>query len=344
MNRREAAVKGSWLWTAAGAGLAAYALTRSLRERSLSGKIVAITGGSRGLGLQLAREFAAEGCSLVLCARGQAELRRARKDLEEGGTQVLTVPCDVTDQRQVDHFIDKANDAFGQIDVLVNNAGTIQVGPVENMELHDFREAMDLIFYGTLQPTLTVLPQMLNRREGVIVNITSIGGKVPVPHLLPYCCAKFASVGFSEGLAAEVASKGVQVLTVAPGTMQTGSYVNAQFRGDVVKEAEWFSASETLPLLAMSMERAAREIVTAVKRGESELVMPASANLMARLHGAFPELSIAAAGWANRMLPGPSRSTEKVSGLEIQRRNISPKLRHISELARPQARRAHQPA
>jgi NAD(P)-dependent dehydrogenase (short-subunit alcohol dehydrogenase family) len=103
-----------------------------------------------------------------------------------------------------------------RIDLLVNNAGEIQAGPLESMALEDFERALRIMFWGTVYPTWTVLPQMRERQSGRIVNITSIGAKVAVPHLLPYTCAKFAMIGFSEGLRAELAGKGIQVVTIAP--------------------------------------------------------------------------------------------------------------------------------
>jgi short-subunit dehydrogenase len=105
---------------------------------------------------------------------------------------------------------------------LVNNAGVIQMGPVEDQSLEDFEEALGTMFYGVLMPIWSVLPQMISRGEGRIVNITSIGGKLSVPHLLPYNCAKFAAVGLSEGLRAELGRSKISVTTIVPGLMRTG--------------------------------------------------------------------------------------------------------------------------
>src|SRR5690242_4969259 len=127
--------------TAAAGGVAAALLSR--REPfDFRGKVVLITGGSRGLGLAMARGFAQEGSSLVLCARSEAELETARLDLARPGSEVLTVPCDVSDRAQVERMIGAALERFGRIDVLVNNAGVIQVGPVDNMTVEDFESAM----------------------------------------------------------------------------------------------------------------------------------------------------------------------------------------------------------
>ncbi len=166
-------------------GLAGREVLQRLREANLQGQVALITGGSRGLGFLLAREFAHEGCRLVICARDEQELERAREDLERHGAEVLAVPCDVADRAQVDRLVEEATQRFGRVDILVNNAGIIQVGPIETMTLQDFEDALGVMFWGVVYPTLAVLPQMLERQSGRIVNITSIGGKVSVPHLIP---------------------------------------------------------------------------------------------------------------------------------------------------------------
>lgn len=284
-----------------GAGLVARAALRRRSTVSLRNQVVLITGGSRGLGLALAHAFAREGCRIAICAREPNELEAARHDLGIGD-RLVTVECDVTDRAQVEAAIDRVTSRLGQIDVLVNNAGEIQVGPVESMTLDDFEHAMRSMFWGTVYPTWTVLPQMRARQGGRIVNITSIGGKVAVPHLLPYTCAKFATIGFSEGLRAELAGKGITIVTIAPGLMRTGSHLNAFFKGDRKREALWFSLGATLPGVSMSAERAARQIVNAAKRGEAEKILSVPANLLALGHGMFPGLTSDVLGWVNRIL------------------------------------------
>lgn len=119
------------------AGLAAIAAVAKQRQSTtnVAGKTVLVTGGSRGLGFVLAREFAREGCGIVICARGESALEQARLALRAEGARVLAVPCDVTDQAQVADLIQQANRYFGGVDILVNNAGTIQVGPLQNVTL-----------------------------------------------------------------------------------------------------------------------------------------------------------------------------------------------------------------
>ena len=279
----------------------------------IAGRIVVITGGSRGLGLGLARTFAEEGCRLAICARDNGELNAAREDLERGGAEVLALECDVTDRNQVVRFIGRVLAHYGRVDILVNNAGDIQVGPVESMTLDDFESAMKVMFWGTVYPTLELLPQFLERGDGRIVNITSIGGKIAVPHLLPYSCAKFAAVGFSEGLHAELAPKGVKVVTIAPGLMRTGSYLNARFKGDQDKEARWFALGASVPGMSMSGERAARQIVDATIRGDAEKILSTQAYVAARLHGMAPGFTSDLLGAVARIIlpSGQSQRTKR---------------------------------
>jgi short-subunit dehydrogenase len=194
---------------------------------------------------------------------------------------------------------------LGPVQVLINNAGSIQVGPVDVMTLEDYEHALRIHFWAPLYTTLAVLPEMRRRREGRIVNITSIGGKIAVPHLLPYGASKFALVGLSEGLRAELLQDGVYVTTVCPGLMRTGSPPNADFKGKHRAEYAWFSISDSLPLLSMSAERAARQIVTACKHGSAEVWLGLPTKLAVAFHGLFPGLTADILGWVNRLLPGP---------------------------------------
>lgn len=282
------------------------ALARALRRRQMAdlrGETVLVTGGSRGLGLLLAREFGREGCRVAISARDQAELDAARDLLaQEGVDDVFTVTCDVSDSTQVAEMIGQTTQRFGQIDILVNNAGIIQVGPLETNTLQDFRDAAGVMQWGTIFCTLGVLPEMLRRRKGRIVNITSIGGKLSVPHMLPYSTAKFAAVGFTEGLRAELSPKGIQVTTIVPGLMRTGSQFNGLFKGDVVREFTWFGVAGSLPIMSMDAERAAREIVLATRRGDAERILTLPALLGARLHGVFPGLTANLFALAHRLV------------------------------------------
>jgi NAD(P)-dependent dehydrogenase (short-subunit alcohol dehydrogenase family) len=291
--------------TAVGVGIGSVALLRWLRAADLRGAVVLITGGSRGLGYALAEEFARHGARLAICARGDEGLTLAASRLREQGAEVVPIRCDVGDRAQVNRTVAWVEERLGPVDVLVNNAGIMTVGPLEAQTAADFDEAMRVMYWGVVNTTLAVLPGMRERRAGRIVNITSIGGKVSVPHLLPYGSAKFAAVGFSEGLHAEVAKDGISVTTVVPGLMRTGSYVNAFFKGRNQAEYTWFSLSDSVPPAAISVRRAARQIVWAARTGRAELVISLPAQVLARIHGLLPGITTRLLGLANRLLPQP---------------------------------------
>jgi NAD(P)-dependent dehydrogenase (short-subunit alcohol dehydrogenase family) len=326
-----------------GLGMVAKEALQRTRQTDLQGQVTLVTGGSRGLGFLLAREFAREGCPVAICARDASELERARQDLEDDGADVLATVCAVSDRAQVERMVDEASRRFGRIDILVNNAGIIQVGPVQTMTHADYENAMAIMFWGVVHPTLAVLPQMLERRDGRIVNITSIGGKVSVPLLVPYSCAKFAAVGFSEGLRAELAKEGIAVTTIAPGLMRTGSHLNAFFKGEQERAFAWFAPSASLPGISMDAERAARQIVLATRRGEAERILSVPANVLAKFHGLFPGLTADIFGVVNRFLPGPNgHGTAAARGMEIQERLDSPVLSRVTGWGLSAAERFHQ--
>ncbi len=283
------------------------AVIQQKRLADLGGSVVLITGGSRGLGLALAHEFGRHGCRLALCARDADELARAQEDLASKGYEVFTSVCDLTDTAQISRLIAEVTACYGQIDILVNNAGIIEVGPVQNMQRRDFEDAMNVDFWGVLDTILAVLPQMQARHSGRIVNITSIGGKVAFPHLLPYAAAKFAATGLSEGLHSELQRDGITVTTIVPGLLRTGSYFNALFKGNKTGEFVWFSLGDTLPGGSISAERAAREIVAATRRGSAERILSVPASLLARLNGVAPSTTTHLLTRINNViLPPPS--------------------------------------
>jgi NAD(P)-dependent dehydrogenase (short-subunit alcohol dehydrogenase family) len=331
-----AVTAGGFLVGAAAAAFAGSAIyRRATRPRfSLRGKTVFITGGSRGLGLALAEEFARHGAQIAICARDQEELDRARTIIEsQGASRVSTFVCDVSDREQVEDTVGKVQSEFGAIDVLVNNAGVIGVGPIENQTLGDFEEAMKTNFWSQVYATMAVLPEMRRRGEARVVNITSIGGKVAVPHLLPYCCSKFAAIAFSEGLRAELAKTDVKVVTVAPGLMRTGSHLNADFKGKHKQEFTWFSLSGTNPMTSISVSRAAKQIVDATISGRAELIITWQAELLARFHGLAPGLTADILGIVNQTLPSAGESNEKRSGKESQNIVTKSPLTALGEMA-----------
>ena len=268
------------------------------------GRVVVITGGSRGLGLLMARQLKKAGARLTLLARNREELQRAKEQLG-GGTSVLAITCDVSDRASVQHAIEIVMQHFGRIDMLINNAGIIQVGPLEHMTYGDYHHAMNVHFWGALHCTEAVLPHMRRRRAGRIVNIASIGGLIAVPHLAPYSASKFALVGYSDAVRAEVAKDGIRVTTVCPGLMRTGSSVNALMKGKREAEFAWFGALSSLPIVSIDARRAARKILDAALRGAPHLTITPQARLAAMLDRLMPNTFGRMMAVANRLLPAP---------------------------------------
>jgi NAD(P)-dependent dehydrogenase (short-subunit alcohol dehydrogenase family) len=306
-------------------------------------RVALVTGSSRGLGLLIAQELAARGFRIAICARDEAELAAAEDQLRDAGAEVLSVGCDVADRGQVDQLVRSVVDRFGRLDVLVNNAGIIEVAPVTAMTVEDFSTAHDVMFWGALYPTLAALPQ-LRAHRGRIINITSIGGKISAPHLLPYNCAKFAAVGLSEGLRAELAGTGVSVTTVVPGLMRTGSHLRAFFKGQPGKEFGWFAVAATLPGLSMDARRAARRAVRAGLSGRAELILTPAAKLAVRVQGLLPGTTARALGAVNRLLPSAGPGVAPVPGTAAARVLDSRLLRAVTVLGRSAADRYHQHA
>ncbi|HUG42280.1 MAG TPA: SDR family NAD(P)-dependent oxidoreductase [Longimicrobiales bacterium] len=248
----------------------------------LTGRVALVTGGSRGLGFLLAEELLAQGCAVAICGRDRETLERARAALREGAGEeaaVLAVRCDVADPADVAELVAKVVATYGQLDVLINNASTLQGAPLATLHREDFEEALAAGFWGMVHTTLEALPH-LRRTGGRIANITLIGGKVVVPHLLPYDCAEFAAVGFSEGLRAELAGSGVTVTTVT----------------------------------AMSARRAATAVVAALRRGDAEIVLSWQTRLLRLAHALAPGALTRVMGVANRVLPGAPGSPAVADG------------------------------
>lgn len=269
-----------------------------------AGRVVIITGGSRGLGLLMARQVRKEGARVVLLARNREELQRAKEQLG-GGAGVLAITCDVAIRASVQHAIEIVMQHFGRIDMLINNAGIIQVGPLEHMTYGDYHHAMNVHFWGALHCTEAVLPHMRRRRAGRIVNIASIGGLIAVPHLAPYSASKFALVGYSDAVRSEVAKDGIRVTTVCPGLMRTGSAVNALMKGRHEAEFAWFGALSSLPIVSIDARRAAQKILAAARRGRPHLTITPQARLAAMLDRLLPNTFGRMMAVANRLLPSP---------------------------------------
>jgi NAD(P)-dependent dehydrogenase (short-subunit alcohol dehydrogenase family) len=302
MVKRSTIIKAA----ATAAGYAAYRILLSRSRRiDFRGKVAVITGGSRGLGLILARHLASEGASVAICARHGDQLARAADELRSLGAVVCAEECDLTQVGEIERFFQAVRTRLGPVDVLINNAGVIQVGPLENPTEDDFEQALAIHLWTPLRCMEQVIHDMRRRGGGRIVNIASIGGKLAVPHLLPYSASKFALVGLSRGYRCELAKDNILVTTVCPGLMRTGSPRNALFKGQHRAEYAWFTISGAWPPASMDADRAASQILRACRDGRAEITLSLPAKLAAAASAVAPELVADLSGLAARMLPQP---------------------------------------
>jgi NAD(P)-dependent dehydrogenase (short-subunit alcohol dehydrogenase family) len=310
------------LWTAAGIGLglALRSNTRKRMRMDFHGKVVVITGGSRGLGLTLARRFAEEGARLAVLAQDAGELKNVELEMLDRDAEAMTVLCDVRDPSEVESALARIVRRYDSLDVLINTAGIIQVGPLDLMTLEDFQDAMAVHFWGPYYTMRAAVPYMLQQGGGRIANISSIGGKAAVPHLAPYAASKFALTGLSDAFRAELAKKNIQVTTVIPGLMRTGSHVNAQFKGSHRAEYAWFSILGALPISSTDAGSAARQIVEAIRFAQPHLTITLPARWVEIANTLFPNVTAAGFKLFNQLLPSFEAGTgdQKWTGWESQ--------------------------
>jgi short-subunit dehydrogenase len=282
----------------------------------MRGKVVLITGGSRGLGLELARRCLQKGARVAILGRDSSTLERAKEEL---GGDVLTFAADVGDDKAVRSAVDSIRKQYGDVEVLIHNAGTVAVGPAKTMETADYRRHMDTHFFGALNAVNAVLPKMREKKDGSIVLVSSIGARVAVPHLLPYDASKFALAGYAEGLHAELANDGICVTHVIPFLMRTGSPRNADFKGQHQKEYGWFTILDSLPFLTLSARKVARQVVAAAEKGKAELFLVPLGRALLVTKALLPEFFAAVVSVGNRLMPRSNGAgTESHKGYESE--------------------------
>jgi NAD(P)-dependent dehydrogenase (short-subunit alcohol dehydrogenase family) len=347
-----------WLKMAACALAGALVVRGILRRRrrlELVGARVLVTGGSRGLGFAAARQFVRAGAHVAICARDQEELARARARLVdeaarfEGGEEprVVALRADVTDERAVEELIEQVISELDGIDVLVNCAVEIAVGPVEAMTRKDFEQAFSGIFLALYQPTQAVLPYMRAAGRGRIVNVTSLAGKMPVPHASTYVVGKYATTGFSTVCAIELRKYGIRVSTVMPPPVRNGAWMNAAYKGQAEQELSWFAQVLGLPVASIDPERAARAIVSAARFGDAEVMVGPISLGLGWFHALLPELSVSLAALAERYLlpatPHGSRAVPAQPAAEILRQSSAPGVRRAVRMGKEFGERYLQP-
>lgn len=251
---------------------------------------VLITGASQGIGKQTTLLFARKGYDLVLAARQADRLEAVADEVRSLGCDALAIPTDVRDFEQVKELVEKAIAHYGSIDVLINNAGIYFLGSVEECSLHDWHQIIDTNLWGYIHTIQALLPHFLERGTGTIVNVSSIGGKVPIPYQVPYTASKYAVTGLTESLQAELKPKGVQVCGVHPNFIKTDLLERAIFRGKDEQDAQERHDLVEKALnssLLEKPEKVAQAIWDAVKHQRSD-VMVGSANLSNAAYKLFP--------------------------------------------------------
>ena len=325
-------------WSLAGLGtlLTVRAIQRRNRRIDFRGKVIVITGGARGLGLVLARQLAQEGARLAICSRTQSQLDVAERELRTYGGEVYAHRCDLANVEELANFFDAVRQQLGPVDVLINNAGVIMAGPYANTTDDDFYDSMNINFWAAYNAVNEVLPDMQTRQTGRIINVASFGGKVAIPHLMPYSASKFALVGYSEGLRAEVARDGVYVTTICPGLIRTGSPRQALVRGQHEKEYAWFKIGDSLPGLSASAEYVASEIIDAARYGDAERIVSLPAKLVSKLHGLFPGFTTDVLAFVNTLLPDPdptNAQSPRIAGKDLESNTTQNVLTTLTEQA-----------
>ncbi len=283
--------------------------------------VAVVVGASRGLGFLIARELDRQGYRVVIAAEDRDELDRAAEQLRADGARVAAEFCDVADEDQVEALIERTERTLGPIEVLICVAGIISAGPLSAFSRGHFREAVDVMLWGPINCGLAMAPRMRERGSGRIGVITSIGGRIAAPHLLPYSTAKFGAVGFTRGLRNELAGTGVSVTCVEPGLMRVGSHIRARFVGNHGREFAWFATADSLPGLSMDAERAAVKIGRGVLAGRPVVQLTPAAVLAPRFDALFPTLTSALLGLSVRLLPkdpGTDESRETLEGWQAR--------------------------
>lgn len=246
---------------------------------NLRGQVAMVTGASSGIGRATAIELARQGVDVVLAARRQAELETAAGECRRHGVRALAISADVTSRDSVRRLVTRATEGLGAIDLLVNNAGFALYDPVESAKAEEIESMIRTNYLGAVHCTQAVLPAMLARGRGTIVNLASIVGLMGFARMSGYCASKYAMVGFTEALRDEVMNRGVRVSMVCPGTVETEFFRSAE-RGKM-------PAASRL-ILAIPPERVARAVRKAAQRGSYRVILPWTAAAFMRFKECFP--------------------------------------------------------
>jgi NAD(P)-dependent dehydrogenase (short-subunit alcohol dehydrogenase family) len=288
----------------AAAALFFVAAARRRRRRiPLEGCVALITGGGRGLGLAITRALVQQGCRVAICGRDEDVIAASVATLREAGADAMGEACDASDPVAVNAFVQRVLGHFGRLDILVNNAGQCFVGPAAELQAADMERALRNIFWVHYHPTMAVLPHMRAQGFGRIANITSIGGKLPIPHQVAYVAGKYAATGWSQTLALELSREGIRVSTITPPPLKNGAPLHVHYNGQLDGEFRWFARTLTSRWTAISAQRTASVVVDALRHGDAERAVAPSTWLFTRLFGALPNAFSRLLAAVERRLP-----------------------------------------
>jgi NADP-dependent 3-hydroxy acid dehydrogenase YdfG len=240
---------------------------------ALNDRVAIITGASSGIGEATARHLAHEGAAVVLAARREDRLKDLEAEIEDAGGKALVVPTDVTDRAACQNLIDRAVEAFGQIDILVKNAGLMPLSLVDKVKLDEWEKMVDVNVKGVLFCTAAAIPHMTEQKRGDIVNVSSVAGRRVFQGGAVYCATKYAVRAFSEGLRQELGPKyGIRVVCIEPGAVAT-ELTDTITDEDVLKR---FGKMNITPLESDDIARGILHAVTAPQRATTfeMLILP----------------------------------------------------------------------
>jgi NAD(P)-dependent dehydrogenase (short-subunit alcohol dehydrogenase family) len=300
-----------------------WAARQALRYRrwvELRDRVVVITGSDSGFGLVQARQVAEQRAIVVLAARNPRKLEAAEEAVRrEGAREVLAVPTDVSKEADARQLIDVTVERFGRVDVLINTAGIILVGPEPALDTEDFRTLLGVNFWGAVHTTRAALPYMRRAKFGRIANVSSLGGVSVAPHMLPYTVSKYALTGYTKGLRPEALRDNIYVTGVYPSVIHTGGHRHAWFKGDLEAEYSWFSLGDVLPGVAVSVETAARKTIRGIQAGDPDVFIGMGVRLRMALDGLWPNWSAEMVDLMEYVFPEPvSHGAPAVQGKHIR--------------------------
>ena len=251
----------------------------------INNKTVWITGASSGIGEALCYEFAKHGCKLIISARREEELERVKKQCKTDSSNIVLLPLDLSKLPHPDQYAQKAIEAFGRVDILINSGGITQRSLLKDTKLEVDRKIMDIDYFGTIALTKAILPYMLENKSGHIAAISSIVGKFGFPMRSAYSAAKHALHGFFESAQAELKNSGVNFLIVVPGRVKTNVSLNA-----ITGSGKTYGKMDEGQDSGISAEECAWKIIKAIEKNKKEVNIGSTDILLVYIHRYAPWL------------------------------------------------------